>query len=338
MSLCFAATLLLPAFSRALLFRAVPLERRYDHLTKRRENARALFCDAPDFCAGFGWQSNIEFEVFWLNELQRKGWYYDLYVETRAAAYGPDDKVDRLNAIWWELLVAQAKEEGVDPNSADFLDNIALARRAGPGQTQMALYIVNCDWASYKKYLSKRFFTKALSFGHQSRSGTYLLGADDEDELEEEDDHSGSDAGGSDSAEDSASDAGDQVSVAAAARDTTLGMAAQGAAAPTASNDIGTRPVADESAAYAHLKPYRCIGPKHFMLYDEYKARYVEKDSPELAKFRKEHGKSPLRHECGRELRASRVIETAALREQLARANRCGAEALLVLCVRAGCT
>ena len=69
-------------------------------------------------------------------------------------------------------------------------------------------------------------------------------------------------------------------------------------------------------------KAYDCIGPKHFMLWDEFASRYVTKDSVELAAFRKKHNKTPLRHDCARKLRASKIPETANLRQQLERANR----------------
>jgi hypothetical protein len=55
----------------------------------------------------FGWASWVEAEIFWLNELARKGRYYKYIEDLRIKAYGEEDTLEPLVNTWIAMLLAQ---------------------------------------------------------------------------------------------------------------------------------------------------------------------------------------------------------------------------------------
>ena len=161
---------------------------RYKAICAQREYMRNMGILAPQTARTAAAGSWLELEPLILNRLARKGSYFQETMQLRdewhrllTLAEGdksPHTKLGSLETLideWILMLREQASiEEKTYPNDDAMLDDLELARNAGPAKTLLALAIVKRDYNSFiKGGLGRPRFHLASSvgLGSQGREG-----------------------------------------------------------------------------------------------------------------------------------------------------------------------
>ena len=147
----------------------------YSKLVAQRRHARFLGAHCPQVSRDFLWGDWPELEPLILNELARKGSYFEQGQKLRLAAYGEDDPLEPLVDAWVEMLTAEAlSQQRPYASMEELLADVDLARAAGPGKSHTALFILKRDYSLMKsaKLMRERFhLAKSVGWGHQGREG-----------------------------------------------------------------------------------------------------------------------------------------------------------------------